>query len=305
MPIPDFQTLMGPLLSIAKDGMDHSFRDAQDILAKQFGVTEEERRVLLPSGRAQLFTNRVGWAKTHLKMAGLIENRARGIFRITERGTSVLKKTNGKVNMKVLQAEPGYAVARNGQTEEAGTNKTAEKNTEISRTPSEVMEGAYQEVRKNTAIDLLQRIKAASPEFFERLVVDLLVKMGYGGTIKDAGKAIGKSGDEGIDGIIKEDRLGLDTIYIQAKRWEGPVGRPDIQKFAGALQGKRAKKGVFITTSNFSSEARQFVENIDLKIVLLSGVEVCELMIDHDLGVAPVATYDVKRVDEDYFSEEE
>lgn len=305
MPIPDFQTLMGPLLSIAKDGMDHSFRDAQDILAKQFGVTEEERRVLLPSGRAQLFTNRVGWAKTHLKMAGLIENRARGIFRITERGASVLKKTNGKVNMKVLQAEPGYAVARNGQTEEAGTNKTAEKNTEISRTPSEVIEGAYQEVRKNTAIDLLQRIKAASPEFFERLVVDLLVKMGYGGTIKDAGKAIGKSGDEGIDGIIKEDRLGLDTIYIQAKRWEGPVGRPDIQKFAGALQGKRAKKGVFITTSNFSSEARQFVENIDLKIVLLSGVEVCELMIDHDLGVARVATYDVKRVDEDYFSEEE
>jgi restriction system protein len=304
MPIPDFQTLMGPLLSVAIDGADHSFRESQDILAKQFDVTDEDRRILLPSGRAQLFTNRVGWAKTHLKMAGLIENRARGIFRITPRGTEVLRKTKGKIDLRTLQAEPGYIIARSGQPEDVGTVKTESKASEISRTPSEMIEAAYQEVRKNTAVDLLQRIKGASPEFFERLVVELLVKMGYGGTIKDAGRAIGRTGDEGIDGIIKEDRLGLDTIYIQAKRWEQTIGRPEIQKFAGALQGMRAKKGVFITTSDFSSEARSFVEKIDLKIVLLGGSEVSELMIDYDLGVARLASYEVKRVDEDYFSEE-
>lgn len=295
---------MGPLLSLAEIGGDHSFRESQDVLAKQFDVSDEERRILLPSGRAQLFTNRVGWAKTHLKMAGLIENRARGIFRITERGAEVLRKTKGKVDLRTLQAEPGYALARSGQSEDGEKLKSDGKIAETSRTPSEVIETAYQEVRKNTAVDLLQRIKTASPEFFERLVVELLVKMGYGGTIKDAGRAIGRSGDEGIDGIIKEDRLGLDTIYIQAKRWEQTVGRPEIQKFAGALQGMRAKKGVFITTSDFSAEAKSFADKIDLKIVLLGGVEVSELMIDYDLGVARLASYEVKRVDEDYFSEE-
>lgn len=304
MPIPDFQTLMGPLLTLAKDGAEHTFRESQDILAKQFDVTDEERRILLPSGRAQLFTNRVGWAKTHLKMAGLIENRARGVFRITERGVDVLKRTKGKIDLRVLQAEPCYELARSGQTDDAEKSKPESKTGEISRTPSEVIEAAYQEVRKNTAVDILQRINSASPEFFERLVVELLVKMGYGGTIKDAGKAIGRSGDEGIDGIIKEDRLGLDTIYIQAKRWGQTVGRPEIQKFAGALHGMRAKKGVFITTSDFSAEAKAYAEKIDLRIVLLGGPEVAELMIDYDLGVARLATYEVKRVDEDYFSEE-
>jgi restriction system protein len=193
---------MGPLLSVAKDGAEHSFRDSQDVLAKQFDVTDEERRILLPSGRAQLFTNRVGWAKTHLKMAGLIENRARGIFRITPRGAEVLLKTKGKIDLRTLQAEPGYIVARSGQSEDGSNIRAEPKPSETSRTPSEMIEAAYQEVRKNTAVDLLQRIKGASPEFFERLVVELLVKMGYGGTIKDAGRAIGRSGDEGIDGII-------------------------------------------------------------------------------------------------------
>jgi len=171
MPIPDFQTLMGPLLSVAKDGADHSFRESQDVLAKQFEVTDEERRILLPSGRAQLFTNRVGWAKTHLKMAGLIENRARGIFRITPRGTEVLLKTKGRIDLRTLQAEPGYIIARSGQPDDGNNVKAESKTSEISRTPSEMIEVAYQEVRKNTAVDLLQRIKGASPEFFERLVI--------------------------------------------------------------------------------------------------------------------------------------
>jgi restriction system protein len=172
------------------------------------------------------------------------------------------------------------------------------------RTPEEVIEEAYVSLRENLAEEILQRLKSASPEFFERIVVELLVKMGYGGTRKDAGEAIGRSGDEGIDGIIKEDRLGLDVIYIQAKRWEQTVGRPEIQKFAGALQGFRAKKGVFITTSDFSNEAKHYADKIDSKIVLLDGEQVAELMIDYGLGVSGVASYEVKRVDSDSFSEE-
>jgi restriction system protein len=314
MPIPDFQTAMRPLLEFAKDGAEHSFRDALDALAVVFGVTEEERRMQIPSGRAFLFTNRIGWAKTHLRMAGLIENRSRGVFRITKRGLQVLAEHPERVDMKVLNAQPGYERSRTASDtfKQGNSKKIAAKNPaapdagviEETRTPEEIMSAAYQQIREALAEDLLERMKRASPEFFEKLVVELLLKMGYGGTLKDAGKAIGKSGDEGIDGVIKEDRLGLDTIYIQAKRWDSTVGRPEIQKFAGALQGMRAKKGVFITTGSFSSEARAYAERIDARIVLLGGEEVAWLMIDFGLGVSEVATYQVKRVDSDYFDEE-
>lgn len=308
MPIPDFQSVMRPLLNLVKDGVDHTFRESIEALAKHFAVSEEERRVQLPSGRAELFVNRVGWAKTHLRMAGLIENRSRGIFRITERGLQVLRDNPTRIDMKVLQAEPSYSLARGARSRLDSTKPKGDSDSAIddveNRTPEEVIEEAYVTLRENIAKDLLQRLKTASPHFFERLVVELLVKMGYGGTRKDAGQAIGKSGDEGIDGIIKEDRLGLDTIYIQAKRWENSVGRPEIQKFAGALQGFRAKKGIFITTAEFTSEARHYAERIDSKIVLLDGSEVAELMIDFGLGVSSVASYEVKRVDSDYFSEE-
>ena len=216
--------------------------------------------------------------------------------------------------MKVLNAQPGYERSRTASDtfKQGNSKKIAAKNPaapgagviEETRTPEEIMSAAYQQIREALAEDLLERMKRASPEFFEKLVVELLLKMGYGGTLKDAGKAIGKSGDEGIDGVIKEDRLGLDTIYIQAKRWDSTVGRPEIQKFAGALQGMRAKKGVFITTGSFSSEARAYAERIDARIVLLGGEEVAWLMIDFGLGVSEVATYQVKRVDSDYFDEE-
>ncbi|MEY3775080.1 MAG: hypothetical protein RLZZ129_1860 [Verrucomicrobiota bacterium] len=308
MPIPDFQSIMYPLLNLVKDGADHTFRESIEALAKHFEVSEEERRVQLPSGRAELFVNRVGWAKTHLRMAGLIENRSRGVFRITDRGLQVLRDHPIRIDMKVLQAEPSYSLARSSRSKlDSSKPKDGagpEPENIENRTPEEVIEEAYITLRENIAKDLLQRLKTASPHFFERLVVELLVKMGYGGTRKDAGQAIGKSGDEGIDGIIKEDRLGLDTIYIQAKRWENSVGRPEIQKFAGALQGFRAKKGIFITTAEFTSEARHYAERIDSKIVLLDGGEVAELMIDFGLGVSSVASYEVKRVDSDYFSEE-
>jgi restriction system protein len=185
-------------------------------------------------------------------------------------------------------------------------NEVAEVETEITskQTPEELLEDGYQRIRQELAQELLNRVKSSSPRFFERLVVELLVKMGYGGSIKDAGQVIGKSGDEGIDGTIKEDRLGLDVIYIQAKKWEGAVGRPEIQKFVGALYGQRAKKGVFITTSSFSHEATEYVKNIDNKIVLIDGKQLTELMIDHGVGVAIVSTYEVKKVDNDYFTEE-
>jgi restriction system protein len=307
MPIPDFQSAMRPLLDFARDEKDHFFREALDAMAKVFAVTAEERREQIPSGRAFLFSNRIAWAKTHLRMAGLIENRARGVFRITQRGLQVLEAYPERIDMKVLSKEPVYALARTPSeaTSEPDTDKAkATASAEDIRTPEEIIDGAYQQLREILAKELLERMRSSSPAFFEKLVVELLMKMGYGGSIKDAGKAIGRSGDEGIDGVIKEDRLGLDTIYIQAKRWEQTVGRPEIQKFAGALQGMRAKKGVFITTGTFSSEARAYAERIDSRIVLLGGEEVAWLMIDFGLGVAPVATYEVKRVDSDYFLEE-
>lgn len=306
MPIPDFQSAMRPLLDLAKDGKEHIYRDALDSLARHFAVTAEERRILLPSGRAELFANRVGWAKTHLRMAGLIENLSRGVFRITARGMAVLNEHPKRIDLRVLQAEPVYATARaRKRPERSGDRgKSVVRAEQEQRTPEEIIEDAYVTLRESLAEELLQRLKSASPDFFERLVVELLVKMGYGGTRKDAGEAIGRSGDEGIDGTIKEDRLGLDVIYIQAKRWEQTVGRPEIQKFAGALQGFRAKKGIFITTSEFSSEARQYADKIDSKIVLLDGEQVADLLIDFGLGVSGVASYEVKRVDSDYFSEE-
>ena len=307
MPIPDFQSVMRPLLESAKDGRDHTVRDTLDSLAKHFSVTDEERRILLPSGRAELFTNRVAWAKTHLRMAGLIENRSRGVFRITNRGLEVLRANPKRIDLRVLQAEPPYAAARVRKRPEDSAEEREKAGVRLEqepRTPEEVIEEAYVSLREILAEELLERLKTASPEFFERVVVELLVKMGYGGTRKDAGQAIGRSGDEGIDGIIKEDRLGLDLIYIQAKRWEQTVGRPEIQKFAGALQGFRAKKGIFITTSDFSGEAKHYADKIESKIVLLDGQQVAELMIDFSLGVSVVASYEVKRVDGDFFSEE-
>ena len=305
MPIPDFQTLMGPLLTLARDGKDHSFQECQDKLAIQFIVSDDERRIMLPSGRARLFTNRVGWAKTHLKMAGLIENRSRGVFRITDRGTALLKEHPDRIDLRILRQQPGYLEARESKKNKTG-KKTIQEDcgSDDTQTPEEQIEAASVALRESLGAEILAKMKSASPSFFETLVVELIVRMGYGGTRKDAGKAIGRSGDEGIDGIIKEDRLGLDVIYIQAKKWEQTVGRPEIQKFAGALQGVRAKKGIFITTSDFSKEAIEYASRIDSKIVLIDGETLWNLLVDFGIGVSTVASYEVKRIDNDYFDEE-
>lgn len=302
MPIPDFQSVMRPLMEFLADGREHSVRESLEHLSGHFQLTEDERRQLLPSGRQELFKNRVAWAKTHLRMAGLVEPAARGIFKITRRGLDVLGSHRGPIDLRLLKQQPGYTEARDRRREEDGTLPGAAEPER--RTPEEMMEQSFEALRDNLGRELLAKLKAASPSFFERLVVELLVRMGYGGTRKDAGEALGKSGDEGIDGIIKEDRLGLDAIYIQAKRWEQTVGRPEIQKFAGALQGFRARKGIFITTSNFSRDAAEYASRIDSKIVLIDGQQLWNLMIDFHVGVSSVATYEVKRIDNDYFSEE-
>jgi restriction system protein len=278
-------------------------REALDHLAEHFKLSEEERKTLLPSGQQEVFTNRVAWAKTHFRMAGLVEGTARGVFRLTDRGAAVLKETPGRIDLRILRVQPGYLDAR-GPKKEKIPPIDAPKNREEDRTPEESIEDSYLALRESLGREIIAKMKISSPSFFEKLVVELLVRMGYGGTRKDAGQAIGKSGDEGIDGIIKEDRLGLDTIYIQAKRWEQTVSRPEIQKFAGALQGFKAKKGIFITTSDFSKEATEYAARIDSKIVLIDGEQLWNFMIDFGLGVSTVASYEIKRLDNDYFNED-
>jgi restriction system protein len=303
MAIPDYQTIMLPLLKFSGDGQEHRFRDAVEALADHFHLMDEERRELLPSSQQPLFNNRVGWARMYLVKAGLLTSTRRGYFQIAERGKEVLSQKPQRIDKNFLMQFPEFIKAVEAAKEKAKTTRKPDRPSEET-TPEESLEAAFQELQKGLAADLLQNIKDCSPVFFERLVVDLLVKIGYGGSRKEAGQAIGRSGDEGIDGIIKEDKLGLDIIYIQAKRWEATVGRPEIQKFAGALQGQRARKGIFITTSNFSKEALDYVKYLDTKIILIDGERMAELMIDHNVGVSPLASYEIKKIDTDYFLEE-
>lgn len=306
MAIPDYQSIMLPLLRFASDEKEHTLRETADVLSKKFNLSEAEKAELLASGRKLIFYDRVGWAKTYLGQAKILESTRRGFFKITQRGIDLLSQNPTAINDKTLQQFPEFrefVSRKNGKPEKIV--ETIIQNNELTvSTPEESLEAAYQTIRVNLATEILQTVKNCSPNFFERLVVEILVKMGYGGTLQDAGKAIGKSGDGGIDGIIKEDRLGLDIIYLQAKRWENVVGRPEIQKFAGALQGQRARKGVFITTSDFTREAREYVSMIDSKIILIDGEELAELMIDYNVGVSNATIYEIKRIDSDYFLED-
>lgn len=303
---------MLPFLQHIADGNEHSNSEIHDALAAHFALTNEEIEQYLPSGNQGVFYNRVFWAKSYLNMAGLLEYIRRGHFRITKRGKEVLENKPSEINIRYLQQFPEFVTnSRKTRTESKSSPTDTEEraehvlitDTELTSTPDEILMSSYLTIRKNLAIGILAKVKKCSPLFFENLVVELLVKMGYGGTIEDAGRSIGRSGDEGIDGIIKEDRLGLDVIYIQAKRWEGVVGRPEIQKFVGALAGQNAKKGVFITTSRYTREAREYVNKIETKIVLLDGEQLADLMIDYSLAVNVVQTYTVKRIDNDYFDE--
>lgn len=304
MSIPDRYELMLPLLELAGDGAEHSMQEAVDRLAERFGLTDEERNMLYPSGKnLPIFPNILGWARTYLKKAGLLEYTRPAHFKITERGLALLAERPDRIDAKYLRRYPEFVAfgSREEKTPRSG-KKPPRPTPDAGDTPLEVIDKHYQQLKLSLADELLSAIKQQSPAFFERLVVDLLVKMGYGGSIKDAGRAIGRSGDEGVDGIIKEDKLGLDVVYIQAKRWDGPVGRPAIQSFVGAMHG-RASKGVFITTSTFTKDAVEYAKSVagSTKIVLIDGEELAQRMIEHNVGVVLEATYEIKRIDSGYF----
>lgn len=306
MPIPDYQTLMLPLLRALADGQEHNINDLTANLALQFRLTRDEERELLPSGKQPVFRNRVGWARTYLKKAGLVESVGRGRVRITQEGSQVLSQGPERIDNEFLMQYPDFRDwAGYRPPTKPSSSKTAVQTVDAAElTPEEHLESSHERLRHALARELLSRVKQSPPEFFEQLVVDLLVKMGYGGSRADAGRAIGGSGDGGIDGIINEDRLGLDVVYVQAKRWGGTVGRPEVQAFAGSLEGQRAQKGVMITTSSFSPDAHQYVKQIGKKIVLIDGQELAEYMIDFGVGVETTRTYEVKVVDLSYFEEE-
>ena len=307
MSIPDYQSCMLPLLNFASDNKIHSVKEAIESLSQVFELTEEERKALLPSGYQFIFDNRVGWARTYLKKAGLLMDPKKGSFQITEKGFELLKSKTNNLDIKSLVQ---FEIINNftSQKNEKYLNKKQDTGFSVENekypTPEEALEYGYEKVNETLANDLLEKLKECSPSFFEKIVVDLLVKIGYGGNLKDASKIVGKSGDGGIDGIIKEDKLGLDVIYVQAKRWDNVVGRPEIQKFAGALLGQKAKKGIFITTSGFTTEAISYCRDIDAKIILIDGAKLTELMIEYNLGVAIQKVFEIKRLDSDYFIEE-
>lgn len=303
MAIPDFQSLMLPLLSLLGDGRERRAADAIEALSKQFRLTPDEVAEMLPSGRQPRFANRVHWARAFLKAAGLIENPSRGVFRITDRGRRELLTPPERIDIPYLRKYPEFQEWR----QRTGTNVAAENHvgpSAVELTPQEQIEAAFTQLRSSLAADLLERLRAGEAAFFEEVVVQLLLKMGYGGS-QGSGRVVGRSGDGGIDGVIAEDRLGLDSIYVQAKRWDGSVGAGQVRDFLGAMVSNGATKGVFITTGKFAEPARRAAAaSPQHKMVLIDGDALAQLMIDHDLGVTPLATYVVKRVDSDFFAEE-
>lgn len=305
MAIPDFQSAMLPLLKLLSDQKPWRIRDTIDILAKEFNLSDEDLTAMLPSGRAPLFYNRVAWARTHMSKAGLITSPTRGIIQITERGLQLLAENPATISTKSLGRYPEFMAFRDGTGNSTeNVPATATPGTQVDVPPQEQLENSYLALFETLTSDLVDTLKTSTPLRFEQIVVDVITAMGYGGSRQEAGKAIGRSGDEGIDGIINEDRLGLDTIYLQAKRWENSVGRPEIQKFVGALAGQQAGKGIFITTSSFTKEAEEYARKIPQKVILLSGGQLARLMIEHNVGVSSVATYSIKKLDSDYFSDE-
>jgi restriction system protein len=298
MAIPTYDQIMLPLLRWAAEyGEEIQVRQSVEAMAAHYSLSDEERTQLLPSGQQALLDNRVGWARTYLKKAGLIDSPKRGFFRVTAQGLELLKEPLDKLDKNLLKRFESFRNFTDVEKSELDVVVQAQG----SATPEDLLAASYKEIRSGLEFDLLDQVKQVSPAFFEQLVVDLLVAMGYGGNRADAAQAIGRSGDGGIDGVINEDRLGLDVIYIQAKRWEGNVGRPEIQKFAGALQGQRARKGVFITTSAFTKDAQEYASFIDSRIILIDGVRLVGLMAEHNVGVSVVGTYEIKRIDQDYF----
>lgn len=310
MPVPDFQTLMLPVLQLAGNGELHRLSETVDIMCDRFGLSQAERNEMISSRKQPRIYNNVSWAITYLRAARLLESPWRGTFQITERGYQVLETNPERIDVQYLKRFPEFMefyTAGRANDREPSVRRNAQVNVTLAEniSPDERLEIGYRELQKALANELLERIKRCAPRFFEMLVVDLLVRMGYGGSAEDAGSAIGQSGDGGIDGVIKGDILGLDEVYIQAKRWEGTVGAAVVRDFVGALEGRRARRGVLITTSKFTDDAGRYVERIEKKVVLIDGEQLAQYMIDFNVGVAEERRYIVKRLDENYFSEDE
>jgi len=304
--IPDYQTIMLPLLKTMSDEKTHRLRELIEILQSHFQLSDSDKKELLPSGSQAIFDNRVGWAKFYLQKANLLKTEKRGSYRITDDGINLLKSNPLELRTRDLEKFQAFNEFKQSiGTKNETDNSVIEtlESIDSNKTPEEALEYAYFKLKNDLSRDLLDTIKSCSPSFFEKLVVDMLTKMGYGGSRKDAGKALGKTGDGGIDGIIKEDKLGLDTIYIQAKRWENVVPVREIRDFAGALLSKKARKGIFITTSSFPQSAHDFVNNIEHRIILIDGARLTDLMFEFNVGLSTQSTYDVKKIDSDYFDE--
>jgi len=306
MAIPGFQDVTLPFLQAICDGSEHRMRDLVTQISDQFHLSQDERSKLLPSGQQTVIGNRVSWARTYLVKAGLAEKTRRGFVRITDEGRRLAQDPPAKLDVEYLRGRyPGVMEFTASRVTASGSDRSPEALESAAETPQETLETAYQFLREQLAKELLVQVKEIPPESFERLVVDLLVRMGYGGTIDDAGQAVGRSGDGGIDGIIKEDRLGLDVIYIQAKRYdEQSVGRPAIQTFVGALEGRHANKGIFLTTSRFAQSAREYAATVKARLILIDGAQLAEYMIDYNLGVTTTRVFEVKCINSDYFTEE-
>lgn len=306
MACPPMTQMLRPLLELAMDGQDHRLRDAAEFVSEYLDLSDADRKETTSSGHKR-YRNRTAWARTHLSKAGLLEDPKRGYFRITELGRKFMENNPPEVvdHHALIDFSGDRYINAWKTSDKPEPNKPILTETEDDQTPEERIESAYNSMRQALSEELLRSIIDMPPSFFEDLVVKLLVAMGYGGSLQDAGQAIGGSGDGGIDGIIKEDKLGLDTIYIQAKRYsDNSVGRPAIQAFAGALQGVRARKGVFLTTSTFARPALDYVKNIDAKIVLIDGPTLAKHMIDFGVGVTIINTYEVKQIDLDFFNED-
>jgi restriction system protein len=305
---------MIPILRHMADGETRKRSAVLEAIADHFDLSEEERAEMLPSGRLPVHISRCSWGLTYLEKAGYLERPKRGHYRITATGRSALERNAASLSIRELRDDSSafeswyqHSIQASSSRNDPGNGRTiapeeAPQEYETS-SPEETLERAHATLQRELASEILETIAGCSPAFFEDLVVKLLVRMGYGGSFEDAARSVGKSGDGGIDGIIKEDRLGLDAIYVQAKRWQGNVGRPDVQAFVGALTGHRAKKGVFITTSDYSREAREYVRNLEAKVVLIDGRTLAGYMIEVGLGCSLEQSYEVKRLDSDFFEE--
>lgn len=303
--IPKYEEIMLPLLEYLRDGKEHSISDTVDALANYFELSEKEQRELLPSGRQPVFRNRVAWARTYLKKAGLLTSPKRAYLKISDLGIELLSENPKEINAKFLTRYDGFTEFRSikRRDKKSSISEVENSHIEATQTPEESLEYAYQKLKNDLTKEVLDTIKSCSPAFFEKMVIDLLLAMGYGGSRKEAGQAMGKSGDGGIDGIINEDKLGLDIIYLQVKRWENTVPVKEIRDFTGALASKKAKKGIFITTSNFPKSVYEFVGKVEYKIILIDGERLAELMIENNVGLTTINTYEIKMIDSDYFDE--